>query len=226
MSSIRSWLVAGLLAFPVGAHANLVSNGSFELPAQAPQTFTSFAPGGSIGAWSVVGPTAGRVVLIGSPFSEVGVTYLSQDGNNWLDLAGGPNQAVGVSQSIATVAAQTYQVSFFVGNMTAGFLGSPSSRVEVFADNASLGVFTNSTVSAQAIAWSPFSTSFTATGAATVLRFINGDPGSDNINGLDNIVVVETGGTAVIPVPAALPLLITGLGLVGLLGARRRIGQV
>ena len=60
---------------------------------------------------------------------------------------------------------------------------------------------------------------FTASGSTTLIEFLNADPRGDNSNGLDNVSVVEEGGTGgppAVPEPASLSLLgfaIAGLGL-------------
>jgi hypothetical protein len=96
--------------------------------------------------------------------------------------------------------------------------------MDVFADGTSLGAFTNScstcTTTQQ---WQQFSTTFVATSASTTLLFRNGDPNSDNDNGLDNLVLIDNGpavnGPAV-PEPATLTL--TVLGMAGGFLRRRR----
>ena len=56
--------------------------------------------------------------------------------------------------------------------------------------------------------WLQFTVSFMATGSTTTLAFLNGDPSSDNHNGLDNIVLTEA---TPIPIPGAVWLLGSGL---------------
>lgn len=103
-------------------------------------------------------------------------------------------------------------------NAPGSALGS-GSTVELFVDSSSAGVFTKSTGGASAISWRVFNTSFAATGASTTLRLINRDGPNDVVNGLDNVTVEAR--TAVVPVPAALPLLVSGLALSGFLGRRQ-----
>jgi PEP-CTERM motif len=82
-----------------------------------------------------------------------------------------------------------------------------------------LGAFTNSSTTRGTQVWEQFTTSFTATGSSTTLDFLNADPGSDNSNGLDNVVL--TVGATGIPEPGTLSLL--GLGIIGLGLVRRRV---
>jgi hypothetical protein len=73
---------------------------------------------------------------------------------------------------------------------------------------------TNSSTTRGTQIWEQFNTSFTATGTSTTIAFINGDPITDNSNGLDNVVLLETG--AGVPEPGTILLLgagIAGLGL-------------
>lgn len=221
MSPLRPLIAASLLAFPLLAQANLIVNGSFEVPAVGSGTFGNVGVGGSIGvgAWTVVG-APGAVALVSGAYTESGVLFPAQDGAQWLDMTGSnTNAGTGVRQSIATMAGQSYALSFYIGNLTTGGGLGTTSSIEVFAGGSSLGIFTHTGGSATLLDWKQFSTSFVATGASTVIDFFNRD--GDNSNGLDN-VVIESAGTAVVPVPAALPLLATGLGLLGFFARRRR----
>ena len=54
-----------------------------------------------------------------------------------------------------------------------------------------------------------------------MIKFLNGDPGSDNSNGLDNVSVVEGVGSSV-PEPASMALFGTALLGLGLLRRLRK----
>lgn len=97
-------------AAPAHALADF-SNGSFESPVVAPNTFQLFSVGEYIGPWKV---SQGDVHLIGAGFWE------AADGVQSLDLDGSAVQG-GVAQEIATVPLVKYKVRFkLAGNPAAG----------------------------------------------------------------------------------------------------------
>jgi hypothetical protein len=197
--------------------ADIVTNGSFESPVVTTGGFQNFT-GGSTGitGWTVVGSEAS---VVSGTFSQDGITFPAEDGNQWLDLTGdGTNSdSQGVQQAFATTSGTQYTVSFWIGNVynPAGIFGT-TSTVDVLlggVTGTSLGAFTNSSITPGTQVWQEFSTSFTATGSSTTLDFLNGDPGNDNSNGLDNVVITRSGTS---PVPE--PGWVSGLGLALIVG--------
>ncbi len=67
--------------------------------------------------------------------------------------------------------------------------------------------------------WQQFTYLFKATSSTTTLGFFNGDPGFDNSNGLDNIVVNSV---STIPELATWAMMIIGFGGVAMQIRRRR----
>jgi hypothetical protein len=200
--------------------ANLITNSSFETPVVPVGVFTNFLSGSTgITGWTVVGPEAS---VVSTSFTSFGILFPAEDGSQWLDLTGdGSNAVEGVQQAVATSPGTRYTLSFWVGNVfNPGGIYGTTSTVNVRLGGISgtlLGAFTNSSTTTGTQTWQQFTTSFTATGSSTTLDFINGDPRTDNTNGLDNVVLLASG-TSGVPEPATLSLLM--VGIIGL-GLRR-----
>lgn len=217
-------LVAGTSFSAIPMHAQIV-NGGFETPAPPPHGFTNFLSGSTlINGWSVVGP---EVSIVSNTYTSFGIDFPAQSGSAWLDLTGDlSNRAEGVQQTFTTVPGTTYNVTFWVGNVVnpGGPYGT-TSTVNMTVNGSPAFSATNSGGAGTSTQfWQQFTTSFTASGTSTTLAFLNGDPASDNTNGLDNVVVTAGGnGTpSTVPEPSTLAMLATGLiGLVPLV--RRRV---
>ena len=219
---MRRVLFVGALAVFSSATAlgaNLLTDGSFESPTVTPGAFMNFATGATFGGWTVVGPQAS---IVSGSFAQNGISFPAEDGVQWVDLTGdGSNVSEGVQQNVATIPGHTYLLSFWVGNVNnVGGIFGTTSTVDLMVNGGSHGAFTNSCATCTTtLAWEQFTTSFVATGATTMVTFLNGDGPSDNSNGLDNVVLTAQGGTGV-PEPATLGLLV--LGLAGALCRRHK----
>lgn len=179
---------------------NLVDNGSFEQPTVGKGQYVTFNTGQSFPGWQVVG-APGSVSPISGDYAQNGIRFNAEQGQQWLDLTGpGSNSATGVQQSVRTQPGATYELVFYVGNVSGGAFGT-SSSIEVLVDGKSLGIARNDMVIKGQQAWKRATMTFTATAAATNIAFINRDPPTDNSNGLDNVSVTLTG-AATAPAPA------------------------
>ena len=188
-----------LIAIALAAHtgearsANLVKDGSFEKPAVPVGGLTRFGTGSKIGPWKVVG-ASGTVDLINSDFSFAGFTYPAKSGVQWLDLSGDTNTATGVQQTINTTAGTTYSLTVYIGSVydPSGPVGT-SSTVNVLVNGQNIASFTNNAKSGQPPVqqWRKFSTEFVASGPATTIAFINGDPQNDTDCGIDKASVIQ-----------------------------------
>lgn len=213
---------AGLITLLAGAtaHANLITNGDFELPVVPVGSFISVPLGDSttIPGWTVVG-AQGFVSPISGAYTNSGISFPAQEGAQWIDMTGNvSNQATGVEQSVTTESGVSYDLSFWIGNVSGGAFGT-TSALEVFIDGVSFGIFTNSD-GGTTQAWLEFDLSFTASDTSTAIQFINRDGIGDNSNGLDNVSVVASDEPPPVPEPATLGLLVLGLAALGC--ARRR----
>jgi Protein of unknown function (DUF642) len=222
----RKFLVSLALlgAVPFSAQANLLTNGSFESPSVPNGNFTSFSTGSVlIPGWTVTGPAGTSVSIVNTAFTQNGVTFQAGDANQWLDLTGaGVNSTEGLSQVVVTTPGNVYQLTYLIGNTSGGGAFGTASNVKVLVNGLQTFSDTNSTISATSLNWGAFSHNFTASGASTTLLFQNGDPSSDNSNGLDNVVLLDLGpgGGTSVPAPASFALILLGMGSLGL--ARKR----
>lgn len=219
------FVLSGLLLLAtVPVYADIL-NGSFETPVVVPGTFQLFPVGSVlIPNWTVVGVGTQHVAIVSGSFTQNGVTFPAQSGSQWLDLTGlDVNSTEGVSQSVATIAGHLYQLSYFIGNTTGGGIFGATSTVNVQLNGVQTFSDTNSAVNPTSLTWQQFTHTFTATGATTTLAFRNGDPASDNSNGLDNITLLDLGPAVTpVPEPATLFLLVFGAVSIGAVARRYR----
>jgi hypothetical protein len=203
------------------ANANLILDGGFEFPTVSPGTYVDYAGGSNIGPWSVLG---NDVIQVSTTYAEPwnGMTaFEAEEGLVSLDLTGAGNTGPtdGVSQSFASTVGQKYSLSFWVGSAESigpsNYYDAPST-VNLSINGGAQVSYTNPVFDLQTgyANWLQFVTTFTATGPSTSLAFYNGTSSASNLAGLDNVDVEA------VPEPSGYAAL--GLGLLGLLGIRRR----
>ncbi len=195
------------------ADANLLTNGSFELGSFVNQGNATMIL--NVGSTAITGWTVATDQLAwidtGNPWG-----LSAQDGDRFLDFTAYPTGAPfgGITQNIATIAGQQYELSFYLGSYTQRWGGPPVS-ILASADGTSQ-TFTVSTTST-ASTWTPFSMVFTASSPSTAIT-LTGSAGYQYI-GLDNVSVVGMGGSPV-PEPASYALMSAGLGLLAVVRFR------
>jgi hypothetical protein len=163
---------------------------------------------GSLSNWNI---SNGTIDVIGP-----GLFDFYPGNGNFLDLDGSTQNAgrIETKLPLALAIGQTYTLSFSYGrnggnveSMTYGVTGGNLSQVFTLQQSGT-------------VPFSSFSVDFVATSASGNLFFDH--LGGDNQGiVLDNVLLASVG-TAVVPVPAALPLMLTGLIGLGAIARRRR----
>ncbi len=190
--------------------ANLLTNGSFETPAQAAPGNYFFDSGSTdITGWTVVG-------------GQTQLSYHSTctDGNQCIDLTGIYGYDKGLrSDAVATVIGATYLLTFDLGNVDQTGFGS--STVSVSINNGAATLLTNVINSdPSGFEWENKSFSWVADASSatiTILGAANGSLSNDAGILLDNVAFTA----APVPEPETYALMLIGIGLVGF-AARRR----
>ena len=217
--SVFAVALAACGASPAAA-LNLVVNGGFEADPAPVGGYTVYAGGSSFTGWSVGGAS---LAVADSGVHEGVQYYPSNSERNFVEITGKSNTGStnAITQTVATVAGQTYALSFFVGNAgpygTYGSNLTLPSTIRVSIDGGALQSFTNADETPIVVNWRPFSLSFVAAGATT-LTFQNGTA-NDGYAGLDDLSLEATGTVAE---PASWALLIAGFGLTGAAQRRQR----
>jgi hypothetical protein len=185
-------LSAGVLIASYGtasATTNLTKNGGFEVPVVPAGGFTLFSTGQAFSGWRVVG-AKGNVAVISGKYQADGITFNAEVGKQWMDLTGlESNIATGVAQSFATTRGTEYHLTFWVGNVyNPGGAFGISSTIKIYVNGVRKLIATNSLHPANhRQAWKEFALTIKATSSRTTISFVNGDPRTDNSNGLDAV---------------------------------------
>lgn len=206
MRLLLTAIIAATFALP--ANAAVILNGSFEEGTFGSGPFDTLAAGsGAITGWSIGG----------AGVDWIGSFWQASDGGRSLDMSA--LDAGSVAQSLATVAGTRYLVSFDLSGNPGG--APPIKDIDVTVNGIDASTFGyeigNNTESA--MGWLTYSYEFVATGATSVLAFtsLTGTPFGP---ALDNVRIEAL--NAVVPEPATWASMILGLGLVGVIGRRRR----
>jgi hypothetical protein len=222
--SFKYCALLGALSISTPAAAVVLGNGSFEdgmfgAPLGGSQ---QVQPGDtSLSSWTVTGAPI-TWYQTGNNLNQVALTPHS--GNFGINLAAGDGSVRFVSQTINLLPFTEYQLSFWVGNYSANNgLAAPVS-VNI-TDGTSNTILLSETAAApitnESSTWVQFVYNFIADGTSNTITFGEVANGPTYV-GLDDVSITAT------PLPGALPLFVTGIGVIGLLGWRRkrRISQV
>ena len=200
--NLRNAVLAGCIAIPAIANANLLVNGSFESGAFSPPSNASqtlVVGNSSITGWTIV---ADSVSWIGNA-NPWGLT--AAEGTRFLDLTDTQNGAPfgGVTQTIATDIGLPYRLTFDIGS--SGPFGFP---VAIRATAGATSQVFSVNTSANNI-WTRATLDFVATSTTSVIRF-EGTNGQ-LYTGLDNATVLSQ--VPELPVQALLLIGLVGLGV-------------
>lgn len=211
---IRQFAYAAVLATaPMLAHAATITNGSFEDPlVPIPATFDTIVNGNSaIPGWTV----------FGNSVDWIGDYWESAEGDRNIDLngSGGGDQKGGVKQLVTGLTAGVkYVISFALSGNPDG-LPTTKSLTLVMGDdvgNFTYDLVANGTTRPSPMNWVYKTFTFVAGSTSEELAFISDDAGLFGA-AIDDVTI------APIPVPAAFPLLLAGLGGLALLRRRRTV---
>ena len=190
-------MVCGLIMLPVDAHAVTFVNGSFEFASKDPGDFITLPDGSTvIDGWTV-----------GGQIDYIGTHWVAANGTRSLDMNGLAEGSI--SQQIKGLTkGQQYTIQFSLA-------GNPDSKtpperkldVMVGLDSASY-TFTIAGGTTSAMGWIVHSLVFVAQDTTALLTFASAVSGFYG-PALDNVSIAAT------PLPAALPLFLSVLGLFG-----------
>ncbi|SEK95962.1 PEP-CTERM protein-sorting domain-containing protein [Roseateles sp. YR242] len=200
---MKRLIAATLFTLPLFALAasddNLLVNGSFESNVLYSGGWSQF---GSIQGWT----TGSNGIEIRN--NAVGSAI---DGSNFAELDTYGNSSI--SQSFATVAGYTYELSFSYVNRPDN-QGASSNGISWSLGSLSGIVGENTSTS-----WATYTTTFTGTGEVMTLSFAAIGRSDSYGTSLDNVSVSVL---STVPEPHGYALMIAGLGTIGLLSRRRR----
>jgi Protein of unknown function (DUF642) len=205
----------------VDAHANQITNGSFEnttgtFVGDVNHTDELSSGSSAIPGWTTINGVPTAWIQNGNPWN-----ISAANGSFFLDLTGYSDSVTygGVAQSFATTPGTNYVVTFDLGyGGNSGVFGGPVS-VTATAGGFS-GTFTSGSGTPNPAVWDLETFDFMATSSTTELSFIGLSTAGGDYIGLDN-VDVEVGTASPVPELSTYGLLLTGIGFLGCVVRRR-----
>lgn len=209
--------LAALAAVSVGASAatNLVADGSFEQITQVGANSWALVNQATLTADEGAGGWAVTTVGGGAAGLEVrdNVAGAAQAGVNYVELDGAENDKI--SQTLATVAGQTYNISFWFSDRTN--VAGASEGWALSAGSYTAGIPGGGFNTSGGNQWQHFTGSFVATSSSTVFSLWGTGTSDSYGTSIDNISV-----TSAVPEPTTMGLFAAGLAVLGLSARRRK----
>jgi len=194
----------------------LVKNGNFETLSSAGTDSLSAAGAKSPSAYFITVDAADSTTItgwtVGSKSVDVINTGYGAISGNSIDMLGTPGPG-SLSQSLTTVAGGSYVLSFDLSSNPVLKSGDPA---PVYALNVSLGGLSGSTAYTGTSTFQHIEQSFVAASNVTLLTFTSGTYGGYSGAVLDNVSVTA------VSEPESFAMLLSGLGLMGVMARRRR----
>lgn len=187
--------------------------------------YDNYGTGAQIGPWTVVG-ISGRtdaVSVVTTNFSQNGISFPAQSGNQWADLAGqDANGANGVQTTVTGLLNKAFSLSFWVGNVVDpnNVFGTSTTVNLLVNGQAALGAVNADGAGQTQQVWKQFTYQGFATSDSITFTFISGDPPSDFSSAFDNVVISTVDA---VPEPSTWAMMILGFAGVGYLTYRRRM---
>jgi len=218
----KKWLVgAGVAAavFAGGAQAaNLLSDGSFESLILTGGNFgnllENYGPASAVGAsWT---NNSNFVLAIDTTYTEAGpINFVAQDGKNAVDLTGAGNQGpVNLSQTV-NLAAGSYLLSFYLGDISQIPNYTLPSSVNVLINNLQQGLTLTNFSGTSTVNWAQMLVPFTTAGGSTKITFSTNGLVLDSYTGIDNVMLTA------VPEPGTWLMMVAGMAAVGFMAKRR-----
>lgn len=214
----------GVLLCGLGAHAapNLLTDGSFEslnlVGGNFGNLLENYGPSGSVGsAWA---NSSNFILGIDTAYTEAGnLKFFAQEGTKSVDLTGAGNQGpVALSQTVS-LAAGSYLLSFYLGDIKNTSPYSLASSVKVLINDVQQGSTFSNAAGTTSTNWVQFLVPFVSSGGATKVTFSTAGLTLDNYTGIDNVVLTA------VPEVEAYGLALAGMGVVAFVKRRRRDGR-
>jgi len=217
----KTWLDgAGVAAavFAGGAQANLLSDGSFEslilTGSNLGNLLENYGPASAVGAsWT---NSSNFVLAIDTNYTEAGpINFVAQQGNNAVDLTGAGNQGpVELSQTV-NLAAGSYLLSFYLGDISQIPNYTLASSVNVLINSVQQGLTRTNSAGTSTVNWAQMLVPFNTSGGFTTVTFSTVGLSLDSYTGIDSVMLTA------VPEPGTWLMMVAGMAAVGFMAKRR-----